>query len=258
METLENRIESMATRPFIAPGRFRAVLRRVVSLTPVTKHFEWEVTAGGPFEFYAGQFISLEVPYNGAKRERPYSVASAPHGNGRFDLCLNRVHAGFVSNYLCDLQPSAELNFRGPHGSFILSHAADQDFVFIATGTGIAPIRGMLAEFFESFPSGASLPCDVWLLFGVRYAEAILYSEEFQALTEKYPRFHFVPTLSRPPANWKGEKGYVQQHLRRLFTGRKDFNVYICGLKAMADDVRFILNQELCLDHAHIRFEKYD
>ncbi len=249
----------MPTRPFIPPRDFRAVLRRVVALTPSTKHFEWEVIEGDAFEFYAGQFVSLEVPCNGEPEARPYSIASAPRGDSRFDLCLNRVEGGYVSNYLCDLQTNAVINMKGPHGSFVVSQPVEQDLVFIATGTGIAPIRGMLAEIFaDASKRGEALSHNVWLLFGVRHPDTILYREELEAWAAANPRFHFVPTLSRPPADWRGETGYVQEHLRKLFAGRGDFKAYICGLKAMVDEVRFILKNEFGLDRKQIRFEKYD
>ncbi|MFZ0461186.1 MAG: FAD-binding oxidoreductase [Candidatus Acidiferrales bacterium] len=245
----------MPTRPFIPPRNFRAILRSVVPLTPATKHFEWEVIEGGPFEFYAGQFVSLEVARNGAKEARPYSIASAPRGDSKFDLCLNRVEGGYVSNYLCDIAANTIVNLNGPHGSFVVSQPVEQDLVFIATGTGIAPIRGMLAEIFAS---RQPLARDLWLLFGVRHLETILYRREFEAWAASNPRFHFVPTLSRPPADWSGKTGYVQEHLRKLFAGRKDFKAYICGLKVMVDEVRFILKEEFGLDRKQIRFEKYD
>jgi NAD(P)H-flavin reductase len=245
----------MPTRPFIPPREFRAALRRVVELTPSTKHFEWEVTDGGVLEFYAGQFLSLDVPHNGGREARPYSIASAPSDGKSFDLCLNRVENGYVSNFLCDLQPGATINLSGPHGSFIASSPVEQDLVFIATGTGIAPIRGMVSALLDD---SEGLTHDLWLLFGVRHPETILYRSEFETLAERHARFHFIPTLSRPPAGWRGESGYVQTHLRRMFAGRRDFKVYICGLKAMVDEVRFILKEKFGLDRKQIRFEKYD
>lgn len=245
----------MPTRPFISPRKFRATLRRVVELTPSTKHFEWEIIEGSPFEFYAGQFLSLEVPRNSGQEARPYSIASAPVDGKTFDLCLNRVEGGYVSNYLCDLDAGASVDVTGPHGSFVVSTPMDQDLVFIATGTGIAPIRGMLAELFAS---SGKLTHDASLIFGVRHPETLLYRQEFEALARQDPRFHFLPTLSRPPADWPGKTGYVQEHLRKLFAGRKDFKAYICGLKAMVDEVRFILKEEFGLERKQIRFEKYD
>lgn len=237
------------------PRRYRAKLARVVELTAATKHFEWEIVAGGSFEFTAGQFISLTLAREGQEHTRAYSIASPPRPDGRFDLCLNRVPGGLFSNYLCDLACGAAIEFTGPHGFFTVARPVQRDLVFIATGTGIAPIRGMLADLLAREPENAH---QVWLLFGVRRPETILYREEFERLAREHGNFHFVPTLSRPPEQWPGAIGYVQGQLRKRFAGRKDFSAYICGLKAMVDDARRILKEEFGLDRKQIRYEKYD
>ncbi len=197
----------------------------------------------------------MTLKRNSEQHTRAYSIASPPRGDSRFDLCLNRVPGGMFSNYLSDLAPGATLDFTGPHGFFTVQSPVEHDLVFIATGTGIAPIRGMLADLFvRNLLTGH----ETWLLFGVRYPETILYRKEFEQLAAVQPNFHFVPTLSRPPAGWRGRTGYVQKQLREMFTGRKDFNAYLCGLKAMVDDVRKILKEEFGLDRKQIRYEKYD
>ena len=239
----------------LPPRRYRAVLRHTIPLTETTRHFEWEVVEGGRFDFAAGQFISLTLARDAGEITRAYSIASPPRGDTRFDLCLNRVPGGVMSNHLCDLQPGAKLDFTGPHGFFIVPPPIEHDLVFIATGTGIAPVRGMIADLFAR---GLEPGCEVWLLFGVRYPETILYRAEFERLAAERPNFHFVPTLSRPPADWPGARGYVQQQLRERFAGRQDFTACICGLKAMVDEVRRILKAEFGFDRRLIKFEKYD
>jgi ferredoxin-NADP reductase len=235
--------------------RYRAALRATRELTPTIHHLEWEITEGGRFDFLAGQFVSMTLQRNGSEHTRAYSIASARRPEPRFDLCLNRVPGGLFSNHLCDLAPGAEIDFTGPHGFFVVRQPVERDAVFIATGTGIAPMRGMLADIFAS---GAPTEHDLWLLFGVRYAETILYREEFESLAARHSRFHFLPILSRPPADWSGERGHVQQAVQKLFSGRHDFDAYICGLKAMVDDVRRMLKGEFGLDRRQIHYEKYD
>ncbi len=245
----------MSGQSLPAPRTYRAALRRVVELTPTTKHFEWDVIEGGRFDFVAGQFISMTLERGGQEYTRAYSLASAPRSNGRFDLCLNRVPGGLFSNYLCELTPGATIPFTGPHGFFTVQLPIERDLVFIATGTGIAPIRGILAHLLATqLDSGRQ----VWLLFGVRYPETILYRDELAQWAAAHSHFHFVPTLSQPPANWAGRTGHVQKQFREIFAGRKDFTAYICGLKAMVDDVRKILKEEFGLERKQIRYEKYD
>ncbi|MGH9804843.1 MAG: ferredoxin--NADP reductase, partial [Candidatus Acidiferrales bacterium] len=139
--------------------RYRARLDQVVPLTDSTKHFTFTVTGPKRFGFVAGQFISLHLERNGADDVRAYSLASAPADDSRFDLCLNRVPGGFFSNYLCDLAAGAEVEFEGPYG-FFTPRQPLRDSVFVATGTGIAPIRGMLQDIFRR-----GTDRQVWLIF---------------------------------------------------------------------------------------------
>jgi len=231
--------------------RYRARLEQAVALTDSTKHFTFGITGPKRFGFVAGQFISLHLERDGADDVRAYSLASAPGENGRFDLCLNRVAGGFFSNYLCDLAAGAEVEFEGPYG-FFTPRQPLRDSVFVATGTGIAPIRGMLQEIFRR-----GTERQVWLVFGVRYPDTILYRGEFEELAASHANFHFRPTLSRGPAGWPGRRGYVQEHTEELVAGRPDLDVYICGLKAMVDDLRARLKAR-GLDRKQIRYEKYD
>ncbi len=255
LSLLYNGHETMPNPQLPIARNYRAVLRTTRMLTESTRHLEWQVAEGGRFDFLAGQFISLTLVRNGNEHTRAYSIASAPRPDGTFDICLNRVPGGLFSNYLCDLAPGAKMDFTGPHGFFVVRRPVERDIVFIATGTGIAPIRGMLEDLFAS---GNAVGRDVWLLFGVRHPETILYRDEFERLAASHPRFHFLPALTRPPADWPGARGRVQEHLRAHFRGRRDVDVYICGLKAMVDDVRQILKQEFGLDRRQIHYEKYD
>lgn len=246
--------------------RYQARLLRGEALTPTTKHFECEVTGPRPFAFTAGQFISLHLNHHGADDVRPYSIASPSRGDNRFDLCLNRVENGYFSNYLCDLSPGAAIEFEGPFGFFVVRQPP-RDSIFVATGTGIAPIRGMIQSLFGnpsalrpgSGQAGSGSPTDrrIWLVFGVRYPDTILYRREFEALAARHPNFHFWPTLSRPPADWTGRRGHVQEHVEPLVRVHPEADVYLCGLKAMVDDLRQQL-KTLGLDRKQVRYEKYD
>lgn len=234
--------------------RYTARLVCVNPLTENTRHFEWDVTGPKRFVYTPGQFISLRLNHNGAEDVRAYSIASAPHRENRFELCLNRVESGFFSNYLFGLQPGDHVEFEGPFGFFI-PRQPFRDSLFVATGTGIAPIRAMLQHLFSAKP-----PADgqqVWLVFGVRYPDTILYREEFEELAARHSNFHFRPTLSRPPAEWTGLRGHVQEHVESLIAERAHLDVYLCGLKAMVDDVRRRLKAR-GLDRKQIHYEKYD
>src|SRR5437868_7033550 len=206
------------------------------------------------FQFKAGQFISM-VAMNGEKQiTRAYSIASGPRGNREFDLCLNRVEMGFFSNYLCDLNPGAEVQFHGPHGLFVLRQPL-RDGIMIATGTGVAPMRSFVEWLFKD-PSRHQ-GRHFWLVYGTRYEKDIYYREEFERAAARNPNFHYIVTLSRPQDGWTGYKGYVQERVKEIVGSRTDMDAYICGLNDMVSANRQLLT-EVGWDKKQIVFERYD
>jgi NAD(P)H-flavin reductase len=228
----------------------KATVLEYHDLAPEVRHFVFEVPEVDRLQFKAGQFVSFKEALNGKKITRPYSIVSLPDGN-RFELCLNLVHEGVFTPYLFTLKPGDSLEMSAPLGFFVIRDPA-KEAVFIATGTGIAPFRAMAPEYL-SHPDAKQLT----LLFGVRHESTIYYRDDFDALARQYSNFRFWPTLSRAESSWTGYTGHVQTHLLEAIGDRRDLDVYICGMKAMVDDVRAIL-KELGFDRKQIIFEKYD
>ena len=240
---------------------FSARLLRSIPLSELTRHIEFEVQGVPRFGFVAGQWLSVKADTpEGEEITRAYSIASAPSENGRFAFCLNRVQDGYMSNYLCDLSEGGEMSFQGPFGDFILRPPL-RDTLMIATGTGIAPFRSMLEAMFNPMerrsPSPVHPSAQFWLLFGARYEQDIYYREEFERVATEHSNFHFMPTLSRGGPEWKGWRGYVQEHVREIVDGRSDMQAYICGLDKMVSANREFL-KSLGWDRKSIRYEKYD
>ncbi len=235
----------------------RATVLEYHDLAPEVRHFVFEVPEVDRLQFKAGQFVSFKETLKGKKITRPYSIVSLPDGN-RFELCLNLVHEGVFTPYLFTLKPGDSLEMSAPLGFFVIRDPA-KEAVFIATGTGIAPFRAMAPEYL-SHPNAKQLT----LLFGVRHESTIYYRDHFDALARQYSNFRFWPTLSRAESSlrpaesaWTGHTGHVQTHLLEAIGDRRDLDIYICGMKAMVDDVRAIL-KELGFDRKQIIFEKYD
>lgn len=251
--------ETATIPPQTKPGErplSTARLRRTIWLSEQTKHLEFDVEGVDSFSFIPGQFVSIKQPKaDGKEHTRAYSIASAPAPTPTFDLCLNRVENGFLSNWLCDLEEGATVKFHGPHGLFTLREPR-KNAVFVATGTGIAPIRGMLHWLFEKPERNRAH--EYWLVFGTRYEQNLYYRDVFQQIASENPNFHYVPTLSRCGEEWAGCRGYVQDHVREIVAGRSDMQAYICGLHLMVDAVRKLLKEELGWDRKQIVFERYD
>ena len=234
---------------------FTARLVRSTVLSGLTKHLEFELLDGPRFGFVPGQWLSFKTNMpDGEEITRPYSIASPPADDNRFALCLNRVQDGFMSNYLCDMKEGDEIRCQGPFGNFILRPPM-RDTLFIATGTGIAPFRSML-HWLLNDPARHENK-QLWLIFGNRTEEDIYYHIEFLALAAAHENFHYLPTLSREEPEWKGLRGYVQEHVSGLAQNRTDMHAYICGLAKMVKANRDLL-QSLSWDRKAIFYERYD
>jgi ferredoxin-NADP reductase len=232
-----------------------ARVARSTSLSDLTKHIEFEMKGVPHFGFVAGQWLSFKAAKpDGEEITRAYSIASPPDGDNRFALCLNRVQDGFMSNFLCDLEEGAEISCQGPFGDFILRPPL-RDTIFIATGTGIAPLRSMLHWLLadELRHQGKQL----WLVFGNRTERDIYYHQEFLRLSANHSNFHYLPTLSRGGPDWQGLRGYVQEYVPGIVQGRTDMHAYICGLDKMIKANRDLL-RGLGWDRRSILYEKYD
>jgi CDP-4-dehydro-6-deoxyglucose reductase len=229
----------------------QAKLIERVEVAPGLGHFVFEAENGAGLDFTPGQFVSLTTEISAKQITRAYSLASAPcAGVNRFELCLNLAPDGLFSHHLFRMKPGDAVEMRPPLGMFVLRRPP-RDSLFIATGTGIAPFRSILKAHLN-----ASSP-QFTLIFGVRHESHLIYRAEFEDLSRQYPHFRFWPTLSRPEASWIGRSGHVQAHIDEALAGRRDVDVYLCGLKLMVDAVRSRLKAE-GFDRKQIFYEKYD
>lgn len=223
-------------------------------IAPKVRHFVFEAEGVQRLDFVPGQFVSFTLDVEGKPITRAYSIANAPGGTNRFELCLNEVEGGRLSPRLFAMAPGDVLDMKPPLGMFVMPEPP-RDALFVATGTGVAPFRAMLQA---QLPKGSPA---ITLLFGVRYESHILYRAEFEAMAVQYPQFRFWPTLTRPGEGWAGRKGRVQAHLAEAIdtlTGEgRDIDVFLCGMKEMVNDVRSIV-KGMGFDRKQIRYEKYD
>ncbi len=216
-------------------------------VTPSVHHLVFQTPT--PFDYLAGQWVKLTLR-DGLTRD--YSIASAPSAQmDRFELLVTHVEGGEGSRILCALDPGARIEMLGPNGLFVREERhAHLPAVFIATGTGLAPLRAMIQE-------GARAPSPMRLLFGCRTESEILCGGEFSNLSQSSDFQHRV-TLSRPDAAWAGHRGYVQTHLHDITAGLEGAHFYICGLRKMVDAVRTTLKEQLGVDRGRIHSERYD
>ena len=157
----------------------RARLVRVVDHDPETRSLF--LRPEHRLDFRPGQFISSLLPVGNERLTRPYSLASNPEED-ELELCLDRVGTG--SAYLLGLTIGAELAFTGPWGTFVLDEPPSTEAIFIADGTGIAPVRPMLHR---AIARGATHT--LRLVHANAAGKHPLYRAELEELAKKQPRF---------------------------------------------------------------------
>jgi ferredoxin--NADP+ reductase len=200
-----------------------------------------------------GQSIGV-LPPGKNDRGRPYkirlfSVSSPTKGeHGKKNLVSttvkrvieewddNSLYLGVCSNYLSNLKPGDTVKLTGPSGRrFLLPEDATEfNYIFFATGTGIAPFRGMVMELLE-----AGIENEVLLIFGCPYRTDLIYAGYFEEMHNRHTHFHYLPCISREDRRPDGTKKYVQtslmdeEELIDPILQKENTLVYICGLKGM-------------------------
>lgn len=184
------------------------------------------------FSFIPGQYIDVIGP-GGVRRS--YSLANASFADKHLELHIRAVDGGAMSQYWFDQAKANDLlRLNGPLGTFFLRDVADLDLVFLATGTGFAPVKAML----ESIRDLASAhgPRSVTVLWGGRTRQDIYFDVENIS-----GDFSFIPVLSRADEQWSGVRGRVQQALLSVLPDLQHAAVYACGSDAMIRDARATL-----------------
>lgn len=229
------------------------VVAKTEILSPRVKNIRFQFPAEQEMIFHAGQFAQIFVPTNEEKpRRSSYSIASAPNTHGYFELCVTHVEGGISSTYLHNLKVGDKVHAMGPLGKFMVNEPISRDLVFVATGSGIAPFRSMINDLISK-----RIPKNIYLIFGNRFEEDILYQKEWDALAKSNPNFHYQFNLSKPSPSWTGKKGYVQDMIADFVPKPSEKDFYICGLKKMIEGVTEKL-QSLGVPTEQIHFERYD
>lgn len=186
------------------------------------------------FHFLPGQYIDVIGP-NGVRRS--YSLANANFANRLLELHIRAVAGGALSKYwFKQAKPNDLLRLNGPLGTFFLRELVGIDLIFLATGTGIAPVKAMLESMVE-LPSEQQ-PKNVTVIWGGRN------SQDFYLDVTCIPGSHtYIPVQSRSLDDWAGAKGYVQDVLLATKTDLSNAVVYACGSDSMIQSAKTCLVQ---------------
>lgn len=211
----------------------------------------------GPFEHIAGQAVVIEAKLpDGTHVRAPYSIASAPgeRGPNVIELAVSRDEPGSRARLMHDLALDAEVEVVGPVGTFIRpAEAHASPALFVAAGTGLSPLRSMIAAALRDEPKGPPLV----LLFGTRTEEEILWRDDLAAWPRASSRITTMVTLSRGGDGWQGRRGWVQAHLAEAAAlAGPDAYAFVCGPEPMVQAVMGTLSADH-LPEIRVHRERY-
>jgi len=202
------------------PCRIHAIER----LAPDVLRITLRLPPTADFDYRPGQYVDM-IGAGGLRRS--YSIANAMAADKRIDLHVRQVEGGAMSAYWFDQARQNDLlRLHGPLGTFFLRDVAGLDLVFLATGTGIAPVKAIL-ESLATLPADQA-PRTTSIYWGGRHAHDLYWAPD-SAVGD----VRMVRVLSRPDASWQGERGHVQDVFAATAPDLAQAAVYACGSDAM-------------------------
>ncbi len=209
---------------------------RVESITRVAPDVaivKLKLPATERLQFLAGQYIDFLLKDG---RRRSFSLATPPHRDELLELHIRHVPNGFFTDALFNTYKGREiLRMEGPLGAFYLREESDKPIIFVAGGTGFAPIKGMIEHALHS-----RVERPMVLYWGARAVQD-LYLPDLPGTWQETGRdFTYIPVLSDPAATdaWPGRTGFVHAAVMEDFRDLSGYQVYACGAPAMIDAAR--------------------
>jgi CDP-4-dehydro-6-deoxyglucose reductase len=188
-----------------------------------------KLPANERMQFLAGQYI--EFLLKDGKR-RAFSLANAPHDDELLELHLRLIPGGQFTEYVFnEMQEKTILRLEGPFGSFFLREESEKPVIFIAGGTGFAPIKGIIEHALHIKLQRKML------LYRGALALRDLYLPDLAPRWQAEHGIAYVPVLSEPcpEDNWNGRTGLVHKAVLEDIDDFSGYQVYCCGAPAMVE-----------------------
>ncbi len=182
-------------------------------------------------DFQPGQYISIH--HNG--QERYFSIANAPRPNGELELHIRRLPGNDFTHYVFERMSCGDpLSVSGPFGMFTLRPPVGRRLIFVAGGTGFAPIKSFVEQHLES---KARPPLSLYR--GAR-SGADLYLDDLCRAWQRRRLIEYIPVLSEAEEDtaWQGRKGLVHEAVVADQPRLGDCEIYACGPPAMITALR--------------------
>ena len=192
-----------------------------------------KLPTGERLQYLAGQYIDILLKEG---KRRSFSLANAPHDDKLLQLHVRKTPGGAFSQYVFDeMKERTILRFEGPLGTFFLREDSDKPIVFVAGGTGFAPIKAIIEHALHH-----ELDRPMVLYWGVRSRKDLYLADVPARWQQESGNVSFIPVLSDPlPEDaWTGRTGLVHQAVLDDFDALSGYQVYACGAPGMTDIAR--------------------
>ncbi len=231
----------------------------IIDWTYDIKQFRLTLSEGESMDYAPGQYVQLLAPqYEGSSEEvyRAYSISSDPADKRAIELIVRRVPNGICTTYLFDhLKKGDQVRINGPYGQFYLRDT-DAPIIFIAGGSGIAPIKSMLHHMQNTGNERRAI-----FFFGLRSTKDVFLMDEMQAFEKTLHSFTFVPVVSQPEPGslWDGTTGRVTDAAANHLNKQPDageYEGYLCGSPGMIESSIQVLTKH-GITESKIYYDKF-
>ncbi|WP_448588436.1 ferredoxin reductase [Thermocrinis sp.] len=232
---------------------FEAPVLEIITETPTTKTLVFNLDSV-EFNFCPGQYVMLQVPYQGEVLKRAYSIANSPTKKGVLELTIKRTPNGRASVVLTEqVKVGDTFRIKGPYGKFVWLPEISKSIVLIGAGSGIVPLMCMLRYIRDKKLSDVN----AILLYSNTHYEEIIYRQELEEMNGS--NIKVVHTLTRSfPEGWKGYTGRINEEMIKREVGDLMNNLYyLCGPPSFVDNMNSIL-ESLGVERERIKKEKYE
>jgi CDP-4-dehydro-6-deoxyglucose reductase len=237
----------LESRQVVEEGSFpiKKMPVRVVSLEKASQDVmivKLQLPATDPMKFHAGQYVDFLLR-DGDRRS--YSMANAPHtfveGSPAIELHIRHMPGGKFTDHVFGTMKEKEIQrIEGPQGSFFLREDSDKPLVFLASGTGFAPIKAILQHMQHK-----KIMRPATLYWGGRRPADLYMHDWVQAQLAAMPNLTYVPVVSDalPEDHWTGRTGFVHAAVLQDHADLSGYQVYACGAPIVVDSARAAYTQ---------------
>jgi CDP-4-dehydro-6-deoxyglucose reductase len=210
-----------------------------------------QLPASERFQFLAGQYLEFLLKDG---QRRAYSIANAPEQEGPLELHIRHLPGGLFTDFIFGAKDPALkekdiLRFEGPLGSFFLREDSKKPIIFLAAGTGFAPIKSIIEQM-----QAKKIQKPISLYWGGRRPSDLYMNNLCEGWARDLPDFKYIPVISDalPEDAWSGRNGLVHRAVMADHPDLKDFQVYACGAPVMVNAARQDLSS-----HCHLPDEEF-